>query len=97
MSLKWLSLQNSPKKGSQDIPQVFPKEKEQRQHRAQLNDHMERKYFVIRGNAKHGLPNEQMRCGRNRDKFGQTLDNAKDEGMKKSHYSPMLFDDLPSV
>jgi hypothetical protein len=35
--------------------------------------------------------------GRDRDEFGQTLDNAKQEGMKKSHCSPMLFDALPAV
>jgi hypothetical protein len=50
-----------------------------------LNQHEERKHRVTGWDAEQLLCDEQMCGGRHGDKFGQSLDNAEEEGVKDGH------------
>jgi len=69
--------------------QVFPVEGEQRDNGPQLDDDKEGEHRIICRDIENPLRDEQMRSGGDWDKFGQPLDDAEEEGMKKSHVISM--------
>ena len=70
---------------SQDDDQVFPVEGKEGNQRAELNDDQEREHGVAGRDTQQFLGHQQMGGGRDGDELSQSLYDAKQEGVEKSH------------
>ena len=50
-----------------------------------MNDHIESNDMIRWRYAKYSLPKKQMRGRRDGNEFGQSLDDAKEEGLEEGH------------
>ena len=57
-----------------------------------MDNNEEREHRIIGGESEQSLPNEQVRGGRDRDEFGQSLNDAEQEGVEEGH-SRWLMED----